>query len=445
MNPESVIEKAMKVLEENWLDLGNGLGFTMPSDCLYPFQWNWDSGFIAYAYAHIAPSKALSEMRALFSGQWDNGFLPHMVFHKKHANYFPGPDVWNCKSGSNVPRGLHTSGITQPPVVALTIWHLYEIVKETDEEHALEILREFYPKILHCHRHLKATRDPENSGLITIMHPWESGLDNSPRWDEALEQVESMDMSQFDRHDTACVSADTRPSDEEYGKYLYLVTLMRNECYDHAAMYDDFPFKIKDIIFSSIFQIANSKLLKMATELGEQLPEAEEWMQQFGTSISSRCWHKDDQFFYDIDLTTNTLITKKSVAGLSPLMTDAITADQRTAVMKHLFGGEFCGDGACPFNLAPSTPLKEAFFNPNLYWRGPIWINMNWLLWHALRDHGETEKAQAMKQAMLQLVTENGFWEYYNPETGKGLGATNFSWTAALVIDLLHEKTDTLC
>ena len=71
------------------------------------------------------------------------------------------------------------------------------------------------------------------------------------------------------------------------------------------------------------------------------------------------------------------------------------------------------------------------------YWRGPLWINVNWLLWLGLRGHGYADLAGALRDSMLALVARAGFAEYFDPDTGTGIGSPSFSWTAALVLDLL--------
>jgi hypothetical protein len=65
--------------------------YTVPSSRLYPFQWNWDAGFIALGLAYFDTARALDEVRSLFRGQWRNGMLPHINFHGDDGNYFPGP------------------------------------------------------------------------------------------------------------------------------------------------------------------------------------------------------------------------------------------------------------------------------------------------------------------------------------------------------------------
>ena len=112
--------RAKKILKEN--DKG---GYTIPTDSLYPFQWNWDSAFAAYGFAQFDISRAWEEIETLFSGQWENGMVPHILYHQLDENYFPGPNIWMGIGP------LPSSGISQPPVAASLIRKIWE--KEPNE------------------------------------------------------------------------------------------------------------------------------------------------------------------------------------------------------------------------------------------------------------------------------------------------------------------------
>ena len=74
-------------------------------------------------------------------------------------------------------------------------------------------------------------------------------------------------------------------------------------------------------------------------------------------------------------------------------------------------------------------------FSPNRYWRGPIWININWMLYRGLKHYALHDYAERVKKSILKLTQECGISEYYDPDTGRGHGADRFSWTAALLLD----------
>lgn len=439
-----VAGKAKKVLEKNWVSLGGKKGFTKPAQDIYPFQWNWDSSFIAYGYATYDLDKAVEELRALFSGQWSNGMVPHIVFHgadeKAESTYFPDPGMWDSRNTSpHAPRDVLTSGITQPPLHAMAVWRIYKNMLRKDRAAADALLDEFYPKLIALHRYLHTARDPEETGLVTIYHPWESGLDNSPRWDDALKKVEPVDMGNYKRRDTFYIEKKNRPSDEEYGQYLKLFFYMKEHGYDDAKLYKNAPFKIKDLAFSSILYMANRRLWRMANlRGGDDLDEIDGWMERFEKHLFEYCWNEQAHMFFDYDLIDQQQIKVQTVASLLPIGTGVITRRQKTAIEHIIQSTDFCGEQGCAINLVPSTSLKTQSFNHELYWRGPIWINMNWFLWKGFQEMGMEDVAHDLRQAMLDLVCTSGFREYYSPTTGEGLGAENFSWSAALAIDVLQ-------
>lgn len=161
--------QAQDILAANWTELSKELGFTKPAIQLYPFQWHWDSGFIAYGYTHYNLNRAIKELRTLFRGQWQNGFVPHIIFHGECGDYFPGPNFWQSHLHPAAPPRLPTSGLTQPPLSAWVIWHIYKQLK--DRQTKIKLLEEFYPKLYKLHKYLLSQRDPEQWGLVTIYHP----------------------------------------------------------------------------------------------------------------------------------------------------------------------------------------------------------------------------------------------------------------------------------
>jgi hypothetical protein len=70
-------EQARDVLRKN--DKG---GYTLPTHGLYPYQWNWDSAFAAWGFTTFDPDRGWTELETLMSGQWEDGMLPHILFHR---------------------------------------------------------------------------------------------------------------------------------------------------------------------------------------------------------------------------------------------------------------------------------------------------------------------------------------------------------------------------
>ena len=173
--------QALDVLVENWI--GHA---TKPSPRLYPHQWSWDSACHAIGYARFDQDRAEQELLSLFRGQWRNGMLPHIVF-TDGAQYFPGPEFWQTDRSPDAPEQPLTSGIVQPPIHATAALHVYRVGK--DRQRAAAFASVMLPKLEAWHDYIyrERTRD---AALAEVWHPWETGMDNSPLWDEPLARIE---------------------------------------------------------------------------------------------------------------------------------------------------------------------------------------------------------------------------------------------------------------
>jgi Mannosylglycerate hydrolase MGH1-like glycoside hydrolase domain len=198
-----VKREAARVLFDNWTGHSS-----VPSHSLYPHQWSWDSAFIAIGLRHLSPRRAQIELESLLGAQWADGRIPHISFSPSVPRdaYFPGPDFWQAITR----KGQETSGIVQPPVHALAAWLTH--IADESESVRRGFLARVYPKLTEWHRYLRECRDLGGRGLVSVVHPWESGMDNSPAWDEPLARVEPAPLSSFTRRDTKHASDDDRPT-----------------------------------------------------------------------------------------------------------------------------------------------------------------------------------------------------------------------------------------
>src|SRR5438477_5451563 len=294
----SNLQKAKDILINN-----NRGAYTIPSSRLYPFQWNWDSGFIALGQGYCDPQKAMDEVRSMFKGQWSNGMLPHINFHHIDPNYFPGPDVWGAKDIPWRQNGLLTSGITQPPVFAFILERMTGFLKNEIKEWN-DFLREIFPKILSFHRYLYTHRDPYNEGLIYIHHNWEAGTDNSPTWDEILNAIDVTgirDVSAL-RRDLKNVDASQRPTNENYRRYIYLIDLFIRHRYNDDEIVKDCPFLVQDVLFNSLLVKSNFALIALANYLDIDSNEIKEWNKKTIHTINNKLWDKEAGFYFAYDL-----------------------------------------------------------------------------------------------------------------------------------------------
>jgi len=415
--------------------------YTKPAPSLYPHQWNWDSGFIAMGRSHYDTNRAILEVESLFDAQWQNGMLPQIVFNPDAlGNYFPEPDFWQTDRSSKAPHGKLTSGITMPPVHALAVEKIYRNAPRPST--VLPFLERIYPKLLALHAYLYRERDPKDEGLVYIRHPWESGVDNSPNWDGPLRQisVERAALPPYQRKDLDHdVDPRMRPTDADYDRYVYLVDLFRRCDYDEAKIRQSCPFLVQDPLFNSLLCRANESLAEIARLIGQSPEVPLSWAKKTSGAIQKKLWHAEHKIFDCFDLVANEPIDVDTAAGFLPLFAGAASREQAGLIYERLDSTSFCAlqQGNC-FTVPNYDTQKEGFDRSN-YWRGPVWININWMLAHGLRRYGYTLKADSLQKDLLQLPLRFGFHEYFDSFDGTGYGSDNFGWTAALFIDLVHE------
>ena len=411
-----------------------------PDKGYYEGNWLWDTGFNELGASLQNPEKS-AEIFLNFLGhsQWKNGLVPHILFYKaKPERYFPGPKYWKTENSPDAPD-YFTSGITQPPVLGFCALRIYESLKEKTPEKAESFVKEVYPRILNFHRYLFRERDPEKSGLVSIYHPWEAGLDNSPRWEDALSKIsvskeQLAETRKLRRDIKGLVAKEMRPTDEDYARYLYLFRFAAERNYNDKKVYPEIPFNVKDVLFNSILYASNEALYLMAEELNDEKGKSEtkEFLQKQRKGFEE-LYDKDSGLYYDLNTKTGALIKRKTVACFTPMFAGVTTMEQAQKMAEILKGRDFQGEYS-EF-LIPSTARSDPSFHSKAYWRGPIWLPTNWLVIRGLERMGLSQDAEDIKKYSLELVKESGFAEYYNPDTNEPLGRGDFSWTASLAID----------
>jgi hypothetical protein len=430
------LEKATDILDKNWTGSS-----TKPAPALYPHQWNWDTGFIAIGRSHYDTSRAIQEIEILFEAQWSNGMLPQVVFNPRElGHYFPEPDFWQSERSPHAPSGKSTSGITMPPIHAVAVEKIYQ--NASKPRSVIPFLKRIYPKLLNLHSYLYRERDPYGEGLIYIRHPWESGIDNSPTWDTALKRIviEKASLPPYTRKDLEQgVDPAMRPTDDDYDRYVYLIDLFRRCDYDELCIRESCPFLIQDPLFNSILCRANESLARIASIIGEPSDMLLTWIKKTAEAIRNKLWHEEHEMFDAYDLAYEHLIEVNTAAGFMPLYAGATTREQAKRLYDRLNSASFCAlhQGNC-FTIPNYDTQKNGFERTN-YWRGPVWININWMLAQGLRRYGYTAKADSLQKDLIQLPIRFGFYEYFDSFDGTGYGSNNFSWTAALFIDLVND------
>lgn len=420
---QQLIERAQDVMRLN--DRGT---YTVPTHGLYPFQWNWDSALSALGFAHFDEARAWTEIDTLFAHQWDDGMVPHIIFHEKDEGYFPGPDVWG--TGRPVP----TSGITQPPVAGFAARRIYE--RSKDKALATDRARALLPRIHAWHQWFFRCRDPQRTGLVAIIHPWESGRDNSVDWDAAFERVPTDGVAPFTRRDTTHANPAHRPTDEQYKRYIWLVQRFRSLGWDNTKLHDASPFQVVDPGFNAILIRSCADLAKLADQLGEpDIAAQSRAMADKGVAAMETLWSADFGQYLCFDRTTGDLIGSPSIGGLLAAFAP-IPMERAAAITRRI---ETLAE-SCKF-LVPSHDPTAAEFDGLRYWRGPVWLIVNYMISDGLECAGQTAIVDRINADCVRLIELSDFAEYYDPITAEPCGGAHFTWTAAMVIEILktHE------
>jgi hypothetical protein len=430
---DMLLRQAKAVLDINWTG-----EYTKPGPRLYPHQWSWDSALIAIGYSHYDQDRAIRELSHLFDSQWKNGLLPQIVFNPRFGMYFPGIDFWHADESPDAPAHVKTSGIVQPPVHATAALRVYQRAK--DASAAKAFLEHAFTRLKAWHEYLHRERDPEGEGLVYIRHPWESGMDNSPMWDSIMErlQLRPDQVPQYRRSDVHFVAAEDRPLDAAYDRFAYLVKLFADRDYDEARIRNDCPFLVQDVLFNALMCRADRDLAQIARVVGEDPSSSEERAAKTTRAMNEKLWNEQHGIYLNFDLASNRLLEVYVAPNFVPLYAGIPDEEQAHRIVDTL---ENTGFGLSDESLTPVPSYDRygfAFF-PTRYWRGPVWANINWFLMRGLERYGYKEQAERLRNTIVSLCQEQGFYEYYDPITGFGHGSDLFSWTAALFLDVVLE------
>lgn len=421
---------------------GNDLGvMTTAAPRLYPHMWSWDAAFVAVGLASLSVERAVVELDTLLSAQWAKGMIPHIVFAPGVDGYFPGPDRWNC--GALAPPGHQTSGITQPPVHAIAVKRILDRARtsgRTTRAAAEEFLDRRWNDLVRWHRWLAEARDPDQRGRITLYHGWESGMDNSPRWDTAYANVIAGAVPEYQRADNHIITDPSqRPSDGEYDRYLWLLEEMKSVGYEDDRLPAAMSFAVEDVFVSAIFAVACEVLAEIGEDYQRPLADVRDlyrWADRFRTGVIQTADERSGAA-RDYDLRARRWIRTETAAQFAPLLCGGLEHRQERALLKLLEGPRFCGHPDLRFALIPSTSPVSRDFRPREYWRGPVWPVLTWLFSWAFARRGWSERALILRREGLRQASDGTFAEYYEPFTGEPLGSMQQSWTAAAVLDWL--------
>jgi mannosylglycerate hydrolase len=410
--------------------------YTVPSRTTYPHQWNWDSALCALGWAELQPARAWTELETLAAARDRSGLIPHIAFHSRlpdrlngrmrgvltrvarpRARYLPGPRWWGKRTGAD---GRRITALTQPPLAATCMRLLFE--EHPEERRARALLR----PLVAWHRFLLEERDPLGLGEPTLIHPWESGRDNALEWDSPLWRV-MPEVTVLHRRDTQHVHAAERPSDEHYRRYLTLVRQGTDAGWPQERLARRGPFRVLDPGFSAILARACADLAWLAAELGEPAVAEESAAAAERVASALRGRTDSDGLIRAVDLVEDATLPPTSAGSALALLTPGLEGRALAAARELVTGGALTSAYGVR-SLDRADPRRS----PRNYWRGPVWANITWLCAHALAGAGDPAAAAVLRAQLLLAVQGGGMREYFVPDSGRGLGASDFAWTAAL-------------
>lgn len=241
------------------------------------------------------------------------------------------------------------------------------------------LLRDIYEPLVRWNNWWFGLNDDDSDGIVQYSHPFSSGLDDSPLWDAGM-PVEAVDLNTY-----LCIQMES--------------------------------------------------LSHIAHLLGRDR-EAAMWENKAGTLAQRIIEH-----FYDADaglfwfMKDHQPIRVCTPFSLYPLWTNRLEPSINEQLVRHLTDpSQFW----TTYPL-PTVAIEDQKYNPYQMWRGPVWININYIFVEALIRTGYTRQAYELAERTLQLVmSQDDIYEYYHPDTGEAppKAAPMFSWSAACFIDL---------
>lgn len=380
----AVLAETERVLRQNW-ERGERDGkvyeYTQPSPGRYPWQWYWDSCFAAIVWRRFEPGRARAELESLLAAQRPTGFIGHTIFWNRPVSplrYL----FYNVLSRSS----FQTETI-QPPLLA---WAWSIAVGDPAAE----------PRIAAHMDWLAANRDLEGDGLLWIVQPDESGLDASPKFEPVWGALAN-------------------------GKLGFPLLVRRNRRVGFNAR------QVRERGWPQLCETLVNTMWSFSLQAMGR-PSAT-------PALVERLWDERRGLFLDEVQPGGARPGVVTWASLAPLaLPDLPEEIGRRLVEEHLLNRDEFLTAVAP----PSVAVSEPSYEPDgghgplrRYWRGPTWVNSAWMVWLGMRRLGYDEEAEQLAAGVIGAVAREGLREYYDPRSGKGLGAVDFAWSA-LVAEL---------
>ena len=423
LNEAQLKKKVREILFSNMIkgyskELDFEYCFTQPAKERYPFQYFWDTCFHTIMLTAVDETDhAKWHLQTLFAAQSEDGFIGNIIYWK-HVMPARLTDFFQIRFKAIMQfKSPHMSSIIQPPLIAQAVNSIY---KKTGDR---EFLREMLPKMKRYYHWLAQNRDFDGDYLLSTITTFESGMDWKPTYDPVVGFKDGKANSKLFRK---VVSVDFK-------------NFLRN--YNLPKIAKAGYFRVKDAGFNSIYANDLQEMSLLCKAVDD--PDSKIYEERAGQVIQSMLdilYDEKDAAFYDVYGRENRKIRVLTPTIFYPVIIDDIPRDISQKVMeKHFYESK---EFRTPYPI-PSVAQNEPAFNPkaSLYlWRGPTWIVNNWFMHKYLVKTEHQDKANILMNSMIRLIENSGFREYYDPFTGEGYGAKNFTWTG-LIIDMMENES----
>lgn len=309
----------------------------------YKAAYLWDTAFISQIWLHWDTHIAEELIHYILRFQKKSGKIHHAVLEivVKPVPY------------SN----------TQPPLLAWAAWRIYE------KSHNKDFLKAIYPKLKLYHQWLLKNRQHPD-GLFFWKHPYESGIDNSPR---------------FSNRDESRFLDTTKMAAVDLSAYMALSM----EALGHMA-----------------------EVLGLSSELKEFSSQYTNLQQK----MNEKLWDKERGMYFDWDYKKKQFIHMETISNLTPMVAGIPSREQAKLMMNKIIDPSYYNT-TIPF---PSVARNEASFVKDM-WRGPVWINMAYLGVLGVKRYGHSQEAAYLARKIIRGVfetwkNENHFYEFYDPD-----------------------------
>ncbi len=408
--------EAQRVFNLNEVDRGD-IYYHMPSHNHYPSLFAWDSGFHAAAMTHMDAEKAQRELETLFRQVGADGHLPHEVLlpNRYSSRWMRGLQTRLVRWEFD---GRGASFMIDPPSYHYAAEMVYRATGD------LAWLRGVFPLMHRCLDFILRTRDIRGDGLISILHPWESGTDMSPQFFQALG------------------IRGRRPGNSTrawlYPSWLYAFNRAASWRAGRLARAD--RFVCEDLTMNSIAVRACRSMSFLAGELERQQEEgfyrrqAERMME----ALEDLLWDEEAGcYFPRFGYRRPRLLRHRTAASLLPLFTGMCRRERAERLIReHLLDpGAFWTAYPVPFNPGPEADKSGAWVENHLWAGHCVWVNFSWMLSIGLGEYDYARKAREMTARVVRMVVNGGFYEYYDSRSGEGMRIKDFCWPG-LALDM---------